>query len=218
MMPEFSPIPANALPLVACPDAVWTRISAQLDQPEEVRSGWRWVFAAAMAAGLAAAVWFGTIDRRPSWNVERNGIAGRAAEGEWIETGAGSARITVGSIGTVAVEPGSRVRILAASPTEHRLELAEGEIEAQINAPPRLFFVDTPAVTAVDLGCAYRMKSDADGNGLLRVTGGWVEMARGDGASLVPAGARCSIRAKRGAGTPMFEDAPAELALRDPAS
>jgi hypothetical protein len=159
---------------------------------------------------LATTVWLGTRER-PAWDVVRDGVAGRVTEGGWIETAAGSARITVGQIGTVSVEPNSRVRILSASPSEHRLELAEGEIEAQINAPPRLFFVNTPATTAIDLGCAYRMKSDKEGNGYLRVTGGWVEMARTNGESLIPAGARCSMRAKKGAGTPVFEDASAEF-------
>jgi hypothetical protein len=70
-----------------------------------------------------------------------------------------------------------------------------------------LFFVDTPATTAIDLGCKYRLESDAAGNGLLRVTGGWVAM----GDALVPAGASCRIREKRGPGTPFFDDASASL-------
>jgi hypothetical protein len=161
---------------------------------------------------LCAIGWLALRSPTPAWNVTRDGIAARVAEGEWVETGpAGAASIEIGKIGVVRVEPGSRVRIVTASPTEHRLELAEGEIEAQINAPPRLFFVNTPATTAIDLGCAYRMRCDKAGNGYLRVTSGWVELGRDNGVSLVPAGARASIRAKQGAGTPYFEDAPAEL-------
>jgi hypothetical protein len=132
-------------------------------------------------AGFAA-VWFIALQRQT----------------QWIESG----QIQIGSIGVVQVQPGSRVRVLPSSGNEHRLELARGAIDADITAPPRLFFVTTPAVTAIDLGCRYRMESDASGNGLLRVTGGWVAMDK----ALVPAGASCRIRAKRGAGTPFFDD------------
>jgi hypothetical protein len=67
--------------------------------------------------------------------------------------------------------------------------------------------VNTPAAVAVDLGCAYRMKSDEAGNGLVRVTSGWVALERENGEALVPAGASCRIDARRGPGTPYFDDA-----------
>jgi hypothetical protein len=139
---------------------------------------------------------------------------GKIAVGEWLQTDASSrARITlsgsgVGDIGTVEVEPNTRVRMVASRPGEQRLRLARGEISASVNAPPRLFLVDTPASTAVDLGCAYTMKADEDGNGLLRVTLGWVSLEWAGRESLVPAGASCRTRPKIGPGTPYFDDAP----------
>jgi len=183
MTPEQSPIEPGALPVKTCPEAVWARIESELDQTKTRWHVWAWL---ATAAVLVAAI---AIGLRPHT--------------EWIESG----RIQIGEIGTVDVLPGSRVRVLKASPNEHRLELAQGVIEAEINAPPRLFFVKTPAVTAIDLGCKYRMETDSLGNGVLQVTGGWVAV----GDALVPAGASCRIRAKRGAGTPAFDDAPAAL-------
>ena len=86
------------------------------------------------------------------------------AEGEWIETAdRPRARITVGDIGTVDVEPGTRVQLGAMQPDEYRIALARGTISARITAPPRLFIVDTPASTVVDLGCAYTVHVDDEG-------------------------------------------------------
>jgi hypothetical protein len=111
----------------------------------------------------------------------------------------------------VDVEPDSRVRLVVARPNEHRLSLARGEISAIVSAPPRLFFVDLPAGTAVDLGCAYKMKVDDSGAGLLRVTLGWVSLEWGGRESLVPAGANCRTRKGSAPGTPYFADAPDAL-------
>jgi hypothetical protein len=128
--------------------------------------------------------------------------------GEWLQTdGASRAKISVGDIGTIEVAPNTRVRMVASRPGEQRLRLARGEISASVSAPPRLFFVDTPASTAVDLGCAYTMRADEDGNGLLRVTLGWVSLEWAGREALVPAGASCRTRPKIGPGTPYFDDA-----------
>jgi hypothetical protein len=117
----------------------------------------------------------------------------------------------VGEIGVVDVEPNTRIRLVAASPREHRLTLARGEISATVSAPPRLFLVDTPASTAVDLGCAYKIKTDESGDGVLRVTSGWVSLEWKGRESLVPAGANCRTRSGTGPGTPYFDDAPEAL-------
>jgi hypothetical protein len=128
--------------------------------------------------------------------------------GEWIETDAASrARIRVGAIGTVDVAPNTRMQLMAARPGEHRLNLARGLISVQIVAPPRLFFVETPSSTVVDLGCAYTMDVDEDGNGALRVTSGWASLEWDGRESLVPAGASCATRPGVGPGTPAFDDA-----------
>jgi hypothetical protein len=132
--------------------------------------------------------------------------------GQWLQTdGSSRARISVGNIGTVEIAPNTRVEVVAARPDQQRLKLARGEISASVSAPPRLFFVDTPAGAAVDLGCAYTMKADPDGNGLLRVTLGWVSLEWEGRESLVPAGASCRTRQKTGPGTPYFDDASPRL-------
>jgi FecR protein/Putative zinc-finger len=208
------------------PDAIWTSIEAALQQrhpPNRARQ-WRLAFAATAILVLGgAAYWTSTRQAGTRWAVarvdgsplvNRQHIRGgaRIGAGEWIETDSGSsATVKVGEIGSVEVEPNTRLRIVTARPGEHRLALAQGEIRAKISAPPRLFFVDTASGTAVDLGCEYQLNADEDGSGLLRVTKGWVSFQWKGLESLVPAGASCRTHAGVGPGIPYFDDAPESL-------
>ena len=211
------------LPLAKAPDSIWASIEAMLDaglKPKQVfrPSMWAMGLAAAAALGVGVFTWHALRAPKAVWDVVRlegtPSVGSRFIEhgkievGEWLQTDASSrARIAVGDIGTVEVAPNTRVRMVASRPGEQRLRLARGEITASVSAPPRLFLVDTPASTAVDLGCAYTMKADGDGNGLLRVTLGWVALEWEGRESLVPAGANCGTRQKVGPGTPYFDDA-----------
>jgi len=67
-----------------------------------------------------------------------------------------------------------------------------------------MFFVDTRAATAVDMGCSYELEVDDSGEGLLAVKGGWVELDGDAHDAQVPAGAVCRIRRGQGPGTPHF--------------
>lgn len=132
--------------------------------------------------------------------------------GQWLETDATSrAQVAVAAIGEVRLAPNSRVRLIETSPTEHRLELARGQLTALIWAPPRLFFVETPSATAIDLGCAYTLDVDDAGNGTLHVTSGYVALQHGDRESVISAGQMCATRRGAGPGTPFVADAPAAL-------
>ena len=215
------------LPVVRPPEEVWTGIESALAQraARPQRHIWRFAWAAAAAALIIAAAifWPRAHTRQPAWQVERlTGSpslgrtsltgTGSLSVGQWLETDASSrAEIKVGDIGTLDVDPNTRLKLTVARPNEHRLTLAHGSISAVVNAPPRLFFVDTPASTAVDLGCAYKLNVDDSGFGLLRVTLGWVSLEWGGRESLVPAGASCRTRPKIGPGTPYFDDAPQAL-------
>lgn len=184
----------------------------------------RWWIPAALAAALVLAVgiryWLG---RPGSWvvtptagvpRVDDAPLASRGTlrVGGWVETdGSSQAVIAVGSIGHVDVRPGSLVRLVRARDTDHRLALAYGAIHAKVDAPPRIFFVETPAGTAVDLGCEYTLETDREGRGLIHVTGGYVELAWGGARSVVPLGAYAMTRPGQGPGTPYLEDAPAGL-------
>lgn len=221
----------QALPIAPAPEYIWTAIEAALERRPVlfgVGAGgrspiFRWRFAAAAAALVILAVvasWYLVRPRGEQWEVVR--LAGspsigseRVSEmavirsGESIETdGSSRARIKIGEIGSVDVEPNTRVAVVAAHAKEHRLALRSGEISAKILAPPRLFFVETPAGTAVDLGCEYTLRCDHSGVGVLRVQAGWVSFEFEGRESLVPAGATCRTRPRIGPGTPYFDDAP----------
>jgi hypothetical protein len=83
-------------------------------------------------------------------------------------------------------------------------------------APPRLFIVETPTATAIDLGCKYTLEVEENGSSLLHVTLGAVALEHEGRETLVPAGAFCHTRASSGPGTPFFEDSSAlfQSALR----
>jgi hypothetical protein len=204
------------LAAVEAPEEIWSSIAAAF-QEKRVRQTpavlwWRWAFVVAVVLAVAgAAYWRFEQTSETRWEVARldgSRSVGKIRAGDWIETDARSrARIKVGEIGSVEVAPNTRVRVVTARPSEHRLALARGEIRATISAPPKLFFVDTASGVAVDLGCEYALSIDEDGSGLLRVTRGWVSFQWKGLESLVPAGASCRTRPKTGPGIPYFDDA-----------
>ncbi len=186
------------LPLVEAPESVWRGIEARLDAGERPRPApvfrWpRWAFAIAAIFAIVAAIFW------------------RASQRGWIDTGHSSQTIAIGQIGTVTIAPGTRLRVVADRPEEHRLALQHGEIHARITAPPRLFFVDTASGTAIDLGCEYTLTADDRGAGELHVTRGWVAFVWQGRESLTPAGAMVRTRPVSGPGIPYFEDASSEL-------
>ena len=119
--------------------------------------------------------------------------------------------LDVADIGQLSIRPHSRLKLVSTGENEHRVHLARGAVHAVVNAPPRLFVVETPSATAVDLGCEYTLEVDEAGNGLLAVTTGSVALERAGLSITVPYDAVCALRAASGPGTPYFADAPAAL-------
>jgi hypothetical protein len=175
------------------------------------------VIGVAAAAGLVLAaglVWRAAWSPSTRWGMtlaEADGSRPRREwlrEGDWLVTGSASrARLDVGLIGHLEVEPKTRLRLLDAGRRAHRLSLQRGTVHARIWAPPGTFFVDTPSAVAVDLGCAYTLTVDEDGGGRLSVQSGWVGFERDGRESFVPRGAACLTRPGKGPGTPYYEDA-----------
>ena len=175
--------------------------------------------AAVVLTGTVGLFWLLSRNGGIAWDVEPLGGAPRVAQvevenegvlrpGQWLETDADSrARVRVGTIGEVDVDPNTRIQLKRAQLTDHRIALAEGRIEARIWAPPRLFFVETPSATAIDLGCAYTLDVDSTGRSILHVTSGYVELERDGRSSVVPAGAMCYASPAAGPGTVFSEDA-----------
>jgi hypothetical protein len=227
---------AEQLPIVEAPAELWSEIDALLEQkprdvafqPKPARAWFgltplRLAAASAfvLAVAAAGAVWLLNHNYGPkgTWEVVRYVVGSdqiestsRLAVGGLLETdGSSRALLNVGQIGTVELDPNSRVRLIETHLTEHRLALDRGKIRAKIWAPPRLFFVDTPSAEAIDLGCAYTLEVDDLGRSFLHVTSGWVALVRNGRESFVPIGAMCETRPGIGPGTPYFDDVSDEL-------
>jgi hypothetical protein len=124
----------------------------------------------------------------------------------WLETDAHSAaRLNVGTIGRISVEPGTRLRLIRARSGDHRLHLERGTLHATIWAQPGQFAVETASSTAIDLGCAYTLTMDDDGTGLVSVLVGWVGFEWRGRESFIPAGSTSLTRPGQGPGTPYNE-------------
>src|SRR5437879_9246080 len=188
----------------------------------------RWALLPLAAAAALVLLWLGrrgTIRPAGAWEVTR--LAGRPLVGEtpldasgalrvgqWLETDDSSrAVILVADIGHVDVKPGTRIRLVRAWATDHRLALARGAIFAQVDTPPRLFFVEMPAGVAVELGCAYALEVDSSGTGLVPVSPGYVELQWSGRRSIVPLGFVARTRPGVGPGVPFTADAPEALRL-----
>jgi hypothetical protein len=198
-------------------------------QPHPVRRsrrwlslGWRpaWAFASVLVVALAVWWFFRArpyyevlrLEGSPQVGAARLNATGRLQIGQWLTTDSSSrARIHVASLGDVDIDPNTRIQLVEARETEHRLLLQRGVLHARIWAPPRSFFVNTPFAQAVDLGCTYTLEVDDDGTGVLRVTSGWVALEHQGRESFVPAGAMCLTHPGVGPGTPYRSDASSRL-------
>jgi ferric-dicitrate binding protein FerR (iron transport regulator) len=149
------------------------------------------------------------------------GTSGTLAVGGWIETADGIAQVQVATIGTVELKPDSRLALRGTSPAEHRLALERGRLHARVTAPPRLFVIETPSATAIDLGCEYDLAVAPDGTGTLDVITGQVELAGAGGALVVVPAATGATFTARGVGLPVRKEATpvlrAAVAAFDPA-
>lgn len=180
-----------------------------------------WWMAAAASVLIAVSAWQMSLTPAPptAWRISRiEGAArlGRRSASASMELGAGqvlrtgpSADLTLeaGAVGRLDLGPDSALR--AAS--SRALELQRGSLHAFIWARPREFVVDTPSARAVDLGCEYTLTVNSMGDGLLRVSMGWVAFQAGDYEAFIPAGAECVTRRRGGPGIPYFEDAAARF-------
>jgi hypothetical protein len=167
--------------------------------------------AAAAAVVLTIGVYSWRQSRLPSWEVESsNGSISKLRVGQWLETSSES-MVRVPDIGEVRVEPNSRLRLLESKPEDHRMQLVRGTLHARVWAPPRLFFVETPSATAIDLGCAYTLTVDDAGSSVLNVTVGLVELDSAGRSSIVRAGWSAKTRRNAGPGTPYLNEMRPEM-------
>jgi hypothetical protein len=223
---RFAAALVGRLDIARAPDSVWTAIESSLNASQRRLEGTRrridwFALAATILVGIGVAVFFATRSTRPEgqsrvgWTVTAlDGAIGAShlGVGESLETNESSrARLNVAELGTVDVDPNTRVKLIAADASQQRLALERGSITATISAPPRLFVVDTPSSTVFDLGCQYTMQMDESGEGSVSVSVGWISLESSGRESLVPAGASCETRRGVGPGMPVFDDATVAL-------
>lgn len=213
---QGSAAPDHAAPDIAFEESI-ARIGASLRHraslPDPSRPSLRGVLAflaLVLVAGVSAFVLL-----RPSsrpWDVRTlagsptiDGEAGasKLRERQWLTTAANErATLTIPSIGSVTIEPDSRLRLVRSRAKQQQMELARGTLHATITAPPRLFVVDTPAAKATDMGCIYTLSVEPDGATLLKVGVGWVELSGRQGLTRVSAGLECRTSADGRVGFP----------------
>lgn len=208
----------DALPrAIEPPEDLWPSVRARLRPHVATVPRWRRPqvlrLAALLVVFLGSAAWLAVSRHRAAtWTLSRGAGPPRVFHaGESLATGPSPVRFAVGTIGTVDVEAGARVRLLESRATRHRLALDRGTIRAAVTAPPRLFIVETPSGTAVDLGCAYTLDVDSLGNSTIHVTLGWVSFEDHGRESLIPAGMRAAAAKGGAVGTPYRDDAPDSL-------
>jgi hypothetical protein len=177
-------------------------------RPRKVRT----LVAVAMAAAMLGAIslpFFLPAEKGPSYLVDGRPLRAGAV----VDTSRESRTIELAGIGSLVAERHARVRVLSISERLHKLRLDLGTVHAKINwdARPRLFQVETPATTCVDLGCKYTLTVDRDGSTFVHVLTGRVAFHEGGREVYVPAGAFCRAWPGRGSGTPMWDDASPEL-------
>lgn len=176
--------------------------------------------AAALALAAAGLLRFAPAGpTAPAWQVARvEGAAhlgNRAAAvamavrpGELLRTASdGQLELSEDDLGRIDLGPDSELRAGRGG----RVALDRGRLHAFIWAPPRRFVLDTPSARAVDLGCEYTIEVNPAGDGLLRVSMGWVAFQAEGRESFIPAGARCVTHKRGGPGIPYYEDAQPEL-------
>jgi len=189
--------------------------------PVAARPAAKWWMAAAAAVLAAVATWQLTIRPAAPTAWQLAGIEGNARvdgqnaavsmalrSGQVLRTG-NSSEVTLQAetFGQIDLSADSQLR----AATDRHLVLDHGQLHAFIWSRPGEFQVDTPSSRAIDLGCEYTVTVDAAGNGLLRVSKGWVAFAFKGRDSFIPAGAACGTRRHEGPGIPYFEDAPEAL-------
>lgn len=175
----------------------------------------RWAAAAAVAlaaAGLSQLAAPGA--RNTGWQVtnleggarmgDRSAaVAMQVRSGQVLRTAGGSQiSLRADAVGKIDLGPDSELR----ASTDRKILLQRGMLHAFIWAPARQFVVDTPGARAVDLGCEYTLNVDDAGNGLLRVSLGWVAFQSGGHESFIPAGAECVTHKQTGPQIPYYAD------------
>ncbi|MBL8915363.1 MAG: FecR domain-containing protein [Archangium sp.] len=152
------------------------------------RRGARRALLAVAAVLIAACAVFVVLRPRDVVTVRGEGRERTLANGEWLEPKSNVTLALAREIGVVEVRGDSRLRVQRVDGEQQRLELERGHLHAVVNAPPRLFVVDTPSGRAVDLGCEYTLEVQRDGSTRIDVLSGRVVLEGAGRTTTVLAG------------------------------
>ena len=225
---------ASSLRQIEAPESLWGEIHSASGMRNARNRNWNWpnrLFAigCAFASVLIFTLFLQSHspgpapEGLPSWEVasvrgtprigrQQLMVTGRLRPGESLQTDAQSeAEVRIADVGQLDLDPNSRIRLISSNSDQHRIALERGRMTARTWSPPRLFVVDTPSSTAVDLGCIYSCEVQHDGSTLLHVTLGLVALDFHGRETVVPAGAFCRTRPGGGVGTPYFDDSSEKL-------
>ena len=204
----------DALPRsIEPPEDLWPGVRSRIGRRARWRRPELLRIAALLVLLIGASAWLAVVNHRAAtWTYTFVGPrTGTLRAGDTLNSGGEPAHLRVGAIGTMDVTPYTRLRLLAARTTAQRVALDQGSIAVRVDAPPRLFIVETPSGTAVDLGCAYTLQVDGNGSSFIHVTAGWVGFEDKGQESLIPAGMRAETLRGGVVGTPFRDDAPDSL-------
>lgn len=151
-------------------------------------------------AGLAAAALF-TVGALQA-------LRPKEASDPWVAQADGLRRLDLGRYGEVVAEAGAKVHVVRIDEELHKLRLDRGTIHASITAKarPRLFQVETPATTCIDLGCRYTLTVDDSGMSHVKVDTGRVAFHDGTREVFIPQGASGKAARGRAPFTPIHDD------------
>ena len=156
----------------------------------------------AWIAGLAAAALFAV----GAFQALRRPVV---EESPWVTREDGRRLLDLGRYGEVVAEHDARVRVLRRDEELQSLRLDHGTIHASITraARPRLFQVETPSTTCIDLGCHYTLTVDSQGMTHVKVETGRVLFDFESRDVFIPQGASCKAAKGRAPFTPIHDDA-----------
>lgn len=147
-----------------------------------------------------------TINGKPASQVDALSI------GDWIETDElSSATINIPDIGTITLEPGTKIRLVQSDDDKKKIELQYGMLNSDTRASKSNLYINSDKTTAIDFGGVFSFAVDKNGEGLIFVQDGSVKVKSDNRDAIIPTGQFCYVMTNLGPGTPFSKDASKEF-------
>lgn len=142
--------------------------------------------------------------------IESRVIAGNGIikSGEKLITNSESrARLKIGNLGEIDIDPLSEVQFIETESAEHKLIISRGQITVRTWDAPKLFSIITPSASIKDFKAEYTINVGAELSTKVKVNSGYVLLENKDRKSLLTAGSTCLSKMPKGPGTPYSSSA-----------